>query len=652
MANNTIATAYVSILPTVSKTGLSEASTKLKDGLDKASKTIIKATGVAVAGIVTAAVKSFAEFEQLQGGMDKIFGEGTSKQVRELSGEYEALGFSMNSAQETILTFASSLKKAGGGLTEANTILTDMADNSSIFGTDIESLQNAYAGFAKQQFNMLDNLKLGYGGSQTEMQKLLNDAEKLTGKKYDISNFADVTSAIHEIQEVQNIAGNAANEAQNTISGAWATVKADFEDLAIAIGSGDGVEGQIKKIIDDAKNLSNNVLPVVKTALSETFGAVWATSIGKIATAILGLAGVFQVLITIIKIYEGWQKLAKIATMLWAVAQGILNAVMSANPVMLVVLAIAALIGAIVLVIMNFESVKEVAIAVWEAIVGAVVTAWNAIVGAIQVAWDSIVFAFNWFLNFIKGFWKGILDYFLFVWDTMLLLIIGWVKFVIDNFDKIPAFIQKVWDDICKAFEWAINWIQDNFAKIPEFFESIWTKVSNFVSGIWDGICNSIGSAIEWLKKAFNKLPEWFSVLWNKISTTATSLFKNIVNGIISAFEWLINNAIGLVNGLIDGANRLLEVTGASIPKIPTVSIPRLADGGLITQRMFAEIGEAGPEVVIPLDRLNEFSSNNQTISISLDEITVQDSDGTFLGKMKNISQEQIFINNIKQGAI
>ena len=177
-------------------------------------------------------IEAYADMEQLEGGVEKLFGDNAANTVKKnAQSAFSTIGISANEYMETVTGFSASLISSLGGDTEAaanaaDSALQDMADNASIFGSDMQSIQNAYSGFAKQQYNMLDNLRLGYGGSQKEMERLLEDAGKLTGKKYDLDNLNDVYEAIHAIQVEQGIAGNAAKEASKTVSGSINATKA------------------------------------------------------------------------------------------------------------------------------------------------------------------------------------------------------------------------------------------------------------------------------------------------------------------------------------------------------------------------------------------------------------------------------------------
>ena len=191
------------------------------------------AAGTAAMGkLVSSAMSAYASYEQLEGGVQKLFGDDAQNLVMEYArNAYRTAGLSANEYMDTVTSFSASLisslgKDTVAAAAYADLAITDMADNANTFGANMEDIQNAYKGFSKQNYTMLDNLKLGYGGTQKEMERLLADAEKLSGVKYDISSFADIIEAIHVIQESQNIAGTTAKEASTTISGSIGSVKA------------------------------------------------------------------------------------------------------------------------------------------------------------------------------------------------------------------------------------------------------------------------------------------------------------------------------------------------------------------------------------------------------------------------------------------
>ena len=278
--------------------GIGSSAIKVGKGLAVAGA----AAATAVTALVSKSVGAFADYEQLTGGVETLFGAGgrsveeyaqsVGKSVSDIQGKYDSLmsaqnvvlenankaymtaGMSANEYMDTVTGFSASLISSLGGDTNkaadyANSALVDMSDNANKMGTDMESIKNAYQGFAKQNYTMLDNLKLGYGGTQEEMKRLLSDAEKLTGQRYDISSFADITQAIHAIQTQMDITGTTAKEASTTISGSWGSLKAAFQNVLVGLTTGEDMFDQsLDALINTAVTFGQNIIPAIKGALS------------------------------------------------------------------------------------------------------------------------------------------------------------------------------------------------------------------------------------------------------------------------------------------------------------------------------------------------------------------------------------------------
>lgn len=263
--------------------GIEDAGTRthsfadsLKSGLATAAKIGGAALGVAASGVAALtknAVEGFAEYEQLTGGVETLFKSSYDTVMGYAENAYKTAGLSANEYMETVTSFSASLLQSLGGDTEAaaqyaDKAITDMSDNANKMGTDMSLIQNAYQGFAKANYTMLDNLKLGYGGTQEEMQRLLSDAQKISGIKYDISSYADVVEAIHVIQEEMGIAGTTAAEASETISGSYGAMKSAWENLVVGIATDDAdLNGMIENLVTSATTFAGNLMPVIETAL-------------------------------------------------------------------------------------------------------------------------------------------------------------------------------------------------------------------------------------------------------------------------------------------------------------------------------------------------------------------------------------------------
>lgn len=256
---------------------ISNLSSKLGDGLKTAAKIGAAAVGAAAAGITaltTAAVNNYAEYEQLVGGVETLFKQSADVVQQYAANAYKTAGMSANEYMETVTSFSASLLQSLDGDTnaaaeKANLAITDMSDNANKMGTSMEMIQNAYQGFAKQNYTMLDNLKLGYGGTKEEMQRLLKDAEKLSGQKFDLSSYSDIVDAIHVVQTEMGITGTTAKEASETISGSIASAKSAWSNLVTGIADDDAdFNTLMDNFVGSVTTAADNIAPRIGIALN------------------------------------------------------------------------------------------------------------------------------------------------------------------------------------------------------------------------------------------------------------------------------------------------------------------------------------------------------------------------------------------------
>lgn len=259
-------------------------------GIGAAIGAVVVAAGAAAVKLGKEVISAYADYEQLVGGVDTLFKESSGKLQEYAANAYKTAGMSANDYMETVTSFSASLISSLGGDTEkaveyADMAITDMADNANKMGTDMEAIQNAYQGFAKQNYTMLDNLKLGYGGTKTEMERLLADAQAISGVEYDISSYADVVEAIHVIQESMDIAGTTAKEAEFTISGSINSLQSAFSNLIVGFGNADAdMEMLCQNVVDAFKDVVTNVTPIIENIVSAL-----PTATGALLEAVAGL---------------------------------------------------------------------------------------------------------------------------------------------------------------------------------------------------------------------------------------------------------------------------------------------------------------------------------------------------------------------------
>ena len=249
--------------------------------IGKISLAAVGAASAAVAAVSKAAIDSYANYEQLVGGVETLFGDSADVVKGYAEEAFSTVGMSCNAYMETVTGFAASLVSSLGGDTataaqKANTAVADMADNANKMGTDMQSIQNAYQGFAKSNYTMLDNLKIGYGGTKEEMERLLADAAKLRKTKlgididYDISKFSDIVDAIHVIQEDMGITGTTAKEASTTIQGSISTMQGAWQNLMTGIADpAQDFDKLLGDVIDSVVTVSNNLMPRIMAVLPQ-----------------------------------------------------------------------------------------------------------------------------------------------------------------------------------------------------------------------------------------------------------------------------------------------------------------------------------------------------------------------------------------------
>lgn len=487
-------------------------------GISRAAQTGLAAAAAATVKIVD----SYADYEQLIGGVETLFKGDAKTLVNYANNAYKAAGLSANAYMETATGFAASLVSSLGGDTRkavdlADMAITDMADNTNKMGSDISSIQNAYQGFAKQNYTMLDNLKLGFGGTKEEMQRLLTEAEKLSGIHYDIGNYADIVNAIHVIQTEMGITGTTAKEAEGTISGSIAAFKASVSNLLAGMGDANADVGQLTdNVIAAFQTMAGNIIPILQNiwdhlpggAKFALIGMGAVAAISPVAGAIANIGGAVSMLIKILPAVSGG--LSSIF--------GAVTSFVAANPIVLIIAAIVALVALIA-------------------------TKGDEIQALLQKLddWLQGVFARDWTEVFgpVLG---GILNGFF-------------------------ANVKAVWDSIKQTFDGIIDFIRG-------VFTGDWQRA-------WEGVKEIFGGVFKGL----------------------TALAKAPVNGIIA----LLNGAINGINKMIDALNSL----HFSIPDwVPFLggksfglnlrhvgSIPYLANGGILS-RGSAVVGEAGPELL------------------------------------------------------
>ncbi|HEL1150300.1 hypothetical protein KVF93_00755 [Streptococcus equi subsp. zooepidemicus] len=604
MAGTEIGKAYVQIMP--SARGISGAISKQLDpearsaGLSAGSLiggNLVKMIGgaIAAAGIgkmISSALSAGADLQQSFGGIDTLY-RGAEKSVKGFAKEAYKAGISANTYAEQAVSMGASLKQSLGGdavaaAKAANMAIMDMADNSAKMGTDITSIQMAYQGFAKQNYTMLDNLKLGYGGTKEEMRRLLSDAEKLPaamGKKFDLSNYADVVEAIHLVQDNMGIAGVAAEEARTTFSGSLAAMKSSFTNVLAGLSLGDDIRPALQGLAQTTSNfLFGNFIPMVANIFKGLPSAI-GTFIGAAAPIITSqFQGLMSSLGISIDLSPITVKFAQIGQNLQPVFDGLKTA-FSQLPSFFASLgsAIAPVIDTIIsglarLDFSGFESLISAILPALQAgfssfaaivgpaisgIVDSLIGMWNAAQPLISILSDALMPAFQILGSFLGGVVKGALMGVSFAFDGVKVAI-EFLTPVIDLLVQGLNFVQPVLSTIAEWIGVVIGMFGNLGAAgqgLSAFIKSAWTNIQSVISTAG----TIISTVIDYIKLAFigagsstEVLKNIFTLAWMAMDdaiNVAKGVIKSAINTIKSTFDGfrqLVSNVGSSVNGVID----------------------------------------------------------------------------------------------------
>lgn len=490
----------------------------------------------AVAGLTKAATEAYADYEQLVGGVETLFGAGgqsleeyaasVGKSVDDARADYDKLmgaqdtvlansqdawkttGLSANEYMETVTGFSASLISSLKGDTEkaaaqADKAMVQMADNANKMGTDISNLQTAYSGFAKGQFQLLDNLKLGYGGTKTEMERLLKDAQKLQkqqGKnvKYSIDNFSDIVDAIQVVQDEMGITGTTAQEAEKTINGSLNATKAAWQNVLVAFaGGGDDIKSAIDDLVNSGINVIKNIIPVIKNVMQNIGGAV--KQIAPIIAENLG------------------PLLEDILPALIDAAASLVGAIANALPEILPVLGKA------------FLQIVDILKGIDWLGIGKQIWAWLASAFSAIGTWASE--KFGELVTAIKA--------------------IDWA-----------AVGTAIWDWIKGAFATVSEWATTKFDEMKTAITSIkWADVG---TAIWDWIKNAFPDVAAWFESVFSQAADAMTALgWSEKATEIWNAIKGVFEGVVNFFKTTFESVKAALTGEISWSEAGDAIWGA-----------------------------------------------------------------------------------------
>lgn len=595
---------------------------KIGSAAAKVGKTIavgLAAAGAAVVGVGKKALDSYADYEQLVGGVETLFKDSADTVIANSQKAYQTAGMSANDYMETVTGFSASLLQSLGGDTvaaaeKADMAIIDMSDNANKMGTSIESIQTAYQGFAKQNFTMLDNLKLGYGGTKEEMERLLEDATKLSGIEYDISSYADIVDAIHVVQTEMGITGTTAKEASSTISGSISAAKASWQNLLTGLADDtQDLDGLVNNFFESIVTVGDNIIPRIGIVLNGITGLIQKLA-PKIISAIPGimeqiLPSVIQGATALLNAFVGI--LPELATMildilpdlisaLETVFEGIVDAlpklveaIASALPTLIPQL-VTAIIDMVVYLMENIsdiiqpiiDNLPDIIISIVDALIDNLPSLIDGLIslvlGIVEAIPDIIMGLIDALPTIIEKVITGLIECIPQLIEGLITLVIQLVihlpEIIIGLIEAIPKIIEaivnalieagpKIWDAMSQIFSGAWEGIQNIFSSVGEWFsgvftsawegiKNIWNVVVEWFSGIWDGIVGVFSSVGEWFGDIFSGAWDAITNVWNAVTGFFSGIWDGIVNVFSGVGEWFGNifqGAWDAITGIFSG---------------------------------------------------------------------------------------------------
>ena len=499
----------------------------LASGVKTGLATVAKVGAAAVAAGVTAvtaltkaSVEGYAQYEQLVGGVETLFKDSQGTVIKYAENAYKTAGMSANEYMETVTSFSASLIQSLDGDTAkaaevGNMAITDMSDNANKMGTSMEMIQNAYNGFAKQNYTMLDNLKLGYGGTKEEMQRLIDDANRVkeaNGEMGDLSieSFADVTEAIHVMQTEMGITGTTAREASSTIEGSISMMKGAWQNLVVGMADENAnMEVLINNFVESTATAAHNLIPRIAQALE---------GIGQLIT---GLSPVIAEALPVLVAEVLPTLLAAGVSLVTAIVDGIITALPALYT---------ALMDGLVIILTDVFGVSEEKA--------------NAFADGIDTAFGKVKDAFGAMVEsaqtegtFLNDVWTGLQETGQLVCD---LLVAAWdvlsaaFTWCVEQIQTEGTFLNLVWEQIQTSISAAVDIIngviQVFVAVLQGDWSGAWEAVKNVAQTIWDAICDIINAALEWLQP-------YISGAWEAIKTAISTAVESIKTAISEKFE-------------------------------------------------------------------------------------------------------------------
>lgn len=503
-------------------------------GLAGAMKTV----GSALLDVGKSALDSYANYEQLVGGVETLFKDSSSVVENYANNAYKTAGLSANDYMETVTSFSASLLQSLNNDTAksaevADMAITDMSDNANKMGTDMSMIQSAYQGFAKQNYTMLDNLKLGYGGTKSEMERLLKDAQKISGVKYDISNLSDVYNAIHVIQGELGVTGTTAKEASTTIQGSISSMKSSWQNFLTGLASGQDISGLIDNLVQSAVTVMDNVLPVVYT-ITETIVAEVPNLINKLIAEMPKFVELISN--TIETMIVGLQEnLPKIMESVSQIIQTIIKVITDNLPSILQM-------GVTILV--------ELANGIAQSLPTLIPQMVDAVVTMVDTLLDNIDLIIDAGIQLLIGLADGLIE--------ALPKLIDRIPEIIDKL------VQAIANNLPKIIEAGIELTVKLAFGIVKAIPQLVSKIPQIISSLVSGIASYYSKMLNTGKELLGKIKDGITNGISGMSDIGKNLVKGLWNGINNAKDWVLDKIKGFGKSIVNGIKGIFGIHSPS----------------------------------------------------------------------------------------
>lgn len=656
-----------SMFSAIGKGALTSVKALAKVSVAAAKIGVVAATVVAtgLTAMTKSAVEQYADYEQLVGGVETLFKDSSDKVVEYANNAYKTAGLSANEYMDTVTSFSASLLQGLGGDTEkaaetANLAITDMSDNANKMGTDMASIQNAYQGFAKQNYTMLDNLKLGYGGTASEMARLINDSGVLgdtmtvTADNVNSVSFDKMIEAIHVVQTDMGITGTTAKEAATTIQGsigmmksAWANLLIGMADpsqdmgvlmnnlvdsvMAVADNLVPRIADTLPRIVTGISSLAQKLAPYIPPLIEQILPSLIQGATSLLSELVNNLPGILETLLPGIGGELG-QSISTALNSIFSTLTSILPSILQlVGPVLttlstlldLLLPPMMQIIQTILPPLTNLinmllppvtqiiQSLLPVLMAILQPILELLQPFLDMLTPIIDLVMQ-VVTPLTDLINMILPPLVELLSMLMEDYLNVLKPILEWYCKMLSGTLKAAIKLIVTMINNCKeSFTAAWRGIKKAWNAAPEFFSGIWSSIKGTFSAVGTWFSDIFGKAWAGIKNAFSPMVNFFSSTWQKIknifSKVGTAIADGLSGAVTSAVNAILSKATGIINSFIRAINSAISVLNkipkVSISRIDELDAPQLAEGGVLKRGQVGILEGNGAEAVVPLEK-------------------------------------------------